>query len=31
MRSDLFDSDVRLMDAWAEYVAGGVTAEESNG
>ena len=30
MRSDLFDQRRALMDAWAEYVAGGVTAEESN-
>ena len=31
MRSDLFDQRRTLMDAWAEFVAGGVEAEETDG
>ena len=31
MRSDLFDQRRALMDRWAEYVAGRVVEEESNG
>ena len=31
MRSDLFDQRRALMDAWAEYVDGGVVAEKRNG
>ena len=31
MRSDLFNQRRALMDAWAEYVDGGVVAEERNG
>ena len=31
MRSDLFDQRRALMDAWAEFVAGGVEAEETDG